>query len=210
MALHPMTPWAEQLRNLDMKTPDEARNTRVPIWALRVRLEVEPLLIGFAEAADPHYLHAEDLVADDQNACRSLAGNLVESGVSSIIVPSAALPATFNLVIFQPMSGDIGYQEEPIDPEDVPASLIAQDGRCPEGLWNLVHYKDSPTPHAALDAHLNGDEFEFREPDVTEASCSRSDGRRSRPARASSAPRRGSTPCKVPRTSGGTGRRQTP
>ena len=46
-------------------------------------------------------------------------------------------------------------------------SLAAQDGRCPEGLWDLVHHRATRTRHAALDAWERGVPFAFEEPPVT-------------------------------------------
>ena len=168
LALHPMTPWAEQLRNLNLRTPPETRAMRIPLWAVRVELSDEPLGIGFADAGS-YGVDAADLVDDDRSECQRLAGELQEVGVSSIIVPSAALPGTENLVVFDP-AAVIDYHQEPIDPEDVPCALTGQGGRCPEDLWALVHFTAAGVAHAALQAYIDGDDFEFEQPPVSAAS----------------------------------------
>lgn len=165
LSLHPMTPWAELLRNLDLRTPDEARRMRVPIWAIRVELADDPLPIDFEDAAD-HGLGPEDLVADDRTACQALAAALRDRGVGSVLVPSAALPGTQNLVVLEP-AVVIDYHQAPIDRDDYPTSMLAQDGRCPEGLWTKVHYIGVGTIHPALQAYVDGEVFRFDQPQVT-------------------------------------------
>jgi hypothetical protein len=168
LALHPMGPWAEMLRNLNRRTDDQARTMRLPIWTFRLTLGDEPVEISF-DTAGSYGLNPEDLVADDQSATRALGAALSSSGVASFTAPSAALPGTTNLIVLQP-AAIIDYHATPIDPEDWPSALVSQDGRCPEGLWDEVHYRGAGTTHAALDAWLSGSVFEFIQPDVTAAS----------------------------------------
>lgn len=168
LSLHPMTPWAEQLRNLDARTAEQARAVRVPVWAMRIRLADDPLVLAYGSVGD-YGLHPCDLVADDHSACRALANSLRAREVPAFTAPSAALPGTRNLVVLQPRSV-IDFHLEPMDDVDVPCSMLAQDGRCPEGFWQSVHYVGTGVPHAELEAFLHGDDFEFVQPEVTPAS----------------------------------------
>jgi hypothetical protein len=52
LALHPLTTWAELLRNSARTTAGQARGLRVALWVLRVRLEDEPLELAYDNAAD--------------------------------------------------------------------------------------------------------------------------------------------------------------
>jgi RES domain-containing protein len=167
LSTHPMTPWAEMLRNLSLRTADQARTMRLPIWAIRVSLQEVPLELEFARAGD-HGLEAADLVADDRTACQALGGTLARGGSSSILVPSAALPGTRNLVIFDP-AVVIDYHRVPLASEDFPTAMASQDGRCPEDLWQLVHHQGSATRHAELEAFLAGEDYELEQPLVTVA-----------------------------------------
>lgn len=164
LALHPMTPWAELIRNLDLRTSDEARALRLPIWTVRVELRDEPFDLTF-DSVDDFAREPEDLVADDHTACRTIAAALHSVGVVSVAAPSAALPGTRNLIVLQPALV-IDFHAEPFDPEDWPTALVARDGRCPEGLWEHVHYKASATAHPGLEAWRSGDEFVFEQPIV--------------------------------------------
>jgi hypothetical protein len=168
LSLHPLTPWAELLRNEDRRTRAQAVLMRYPLWALRVDLEEPPLELTF-ETADRFGLRAEDLVGDDQDACRALARTFRSDGPAAFVAPSAALPGTHNLVVLEPHVL-VAWNQVPIDEIDWPGSLAAQDGRCPEGLWEVVHYRGSDTKHAALAAWKKGEEFMFEEPAVSTSS----------------------------------------
>jgi RES domain-containing protein len=168
LSLHPMTPWAELLRGEDRRTRERAVMMRYPLWTLRVRLDDDPLDISFDTAPD-YSLEPADLVADDHSPCQALAEGLRRSGVTALTAPSAALPGTQNLILLEPKVA-IGWELEPIDSIDVPTSLAAQDARCPEGLWQFVHYRGSGTPHSALDAWERGDDFVVEEPEVSATS----------------------------------------
>lgn len=164
---HPMTPWAELLRNLDLRTADQARAMRVEIWGLRVLLADSPEEIDF-DTAGSFGLAAEELASDDHGPCQSAAAELHANGVHSFTAPSAALPGTTNLVVLEP-AVVIDYHADPVDPEDWPTALLAQNGRCPENIWEHVHYRSARTEHVALAAWRAGEEFEFVQPDVTRA-----------------------------------------
>jgi hypothetical protein len=76
------------------------------------------------------------------------------------------LPGTTNFVVLEPRVL-APWNQSPIDDVDWPGSLTSQDGRCPEALWDLVHYRGTRAAHAALDAWRSGDEFTFEEPEVS-------------------------------------------
>jgi hypothetical protein len=170
LSLHPLTPWAELLRNEDRRTRERALHMRYPLWAIRVTLADDPPELTFDTAA-AHGIAPEDLVADDHGPCRALADAFRVTGPSAFLAPSAALPGTTNLVVLEPRVLT-SWVAEPVDEQDWPGSLAAQDGRCPEGLWDLVHYRDARGPHPAYEAWSDGEPFTFEEPEVTTASLS--------------------------------------
>lgn len=164
LSLHPMTPWAELLRNERRRSAGGALQLRLPLWAIRIQLDPEPTEINF-DNAEVYGLLPEALVADDQSACRGSAREFRSDpdGPRALIVPSAALPGTQNVVLLDPFV-TISYVAEPVAPEDLPTCMAAQDGRCPDGLWDLVHHHHSFRLHAALEAWHDGASFEFVEP----------------------------------------------
>lgn len=166
LSLHPMTPWAELLRNQRRRSAGAALQLRLPLWTIRVDLGEAPTEITF-DSAGAYGLTADDLVADDQTACRDLARRFRTdpNGPRALVVPSTALPGTQNLVLLDQYVA-ISYLAEPVAPEDLPTAMAAQDGRCPHGLWDLVHHHRSPRMHAGLEDWHHGDTFEFAEPPV--------------------------------------------
>ena len=164
LALHPLTPWAELIRNEGLAEPDEIDALRPPIWAIRVLLAEPPLQITFDTAGD-YGLTADDLVADDWGPCQRLAAGFRADpdGPRVFAAPSAALPGTRNLVLLEPKVA-IPYLLTPLDDQDLPVSLIAEDGRAARGLDALIHHRDSTTGHAGLDAWRNDEELLLEEP----------------------------------------------
>jgi RES domain-containing protein len=170
LSLHPMTPWAEVLRGDDRRSRERALMVRYPMWAVKVDLDDEPAEITFANAGS-FGLAADQLVSDDLSACQDFAEGQRNdpAGIRAFVAPSGALPGTRNLVLLDPAVVS-SYESMPLGPEDLPTAMVAQDGRCPEGLWDVVHYRGTGTPHPEYDAWLSADEFVFAEPAVSLAS----------------------------------------
>jgi hypothetical protein len=167
LSLHPLTPWAELLRNEDRRTRDRAVLMRYPLWAIRVQLEDQPFDLTFDNAAD-FGLSPGDLVHDEFGPCRALAEAFRSGGPRAFTAPSAALPGTTNLIVLEPRVL-VSWNQAPLDDVDWPGSMASQEGRCPEGLWDLVHYRTTGTKHAGLDAWERGDTLSFEEPPVSTA-----------------------------------------
>lgn len=127
--------------------------TRVPcwqsakqLWAARFTFDPRAVLLvtyDWAKASgeiDPH-----DLVADDYAACHHFADQ-VRTTHAAIVVPSAALPGTQNLVVFGSRAAS-PYQLPAIDPDlDVPTSVVAEHGRPPDDLAGYVCFRGQPHP----------------------------------------------------------------
>ncbi len=158
MGLHPLGPWAEYLRSNELRDPTELAEHRLRIWAIRVDLD-EAKRIDFTNASDFN-IEAEDLVSDDHRPCRRLAERLRNDGRAPkvIIVPSAALPGTENLVIFGERV-PIPYLWAPIDPGDLPACVIAERSRPPSEISPLVRHFGEP--HRAFEEWRAGRRYRF-------------------------------------------------
>jgi hypothetical protein len=171
LALHPLGPFAELMRNADLRAPDQVRAVQTRTWALEVPVD-DLLEIGF-DTADQFGIGPEELVADDRSACQQLAARL-RGQVPGIVVPSAALPATRNVVLFGPRVA-APYLTEPVSTLDVPAGITAEHGRPLLSLLDLVRFVGDP--HPALEAWKQGVSLSFVEPEWALTA-----GRRSSPA----------------------------
>jgi hypothetical protein len=161
--LHPLGPLAEAVRPLpDGLDPAEIRR---PVWALR--LPDGPIeTLGFQ--------HAHDMGMDPFSLvcppggfaeCQRLGDTFLEQDDPPMLrVPSAALPGTWNLIVFgQRVLAP--YIPGPLDRMDVPGAPAAVDARALTELLALVRPLDEPG-HPALAAWQAGEEYEFAEPQM--------------------------------------------
>ena len=156
LCLHPLGPWAEFMRAEGL---DDVTQIAQRVWATRVDLR-DILRVGF-ETAGAHGLRPGDLVSDDHRACRRLAARARAGGARGLVVPSAALPGTENLVLFGARVSS-PWTAVALGPLDVPAGLTADGARPPAGLQRFVRHRGSP--HAGLEAWRAGDDSPFGEP----------------------------------------------
>jgi RES domain len=82
---------------------------------------------------------AEALVDDDRTACQEF-GDVVRSTYDALVVPSAALPGTRNLVLFGARLA-APHGARPVDPDlDVPVAVTAEGSQPPTVLLALVRH----------------------------------------------------------------------
>jgi hypothetical protein len=160
LSLHPLGPLAELLRNNDLRAPEQLTHVRVRTWALEVNVSaLEEISFHNSESFG---IAPAELVADDRSACQALADELRGRTSSGIVVPSAALPGTRNVVLFGARVA-APYLTAPVSELDLPASITAEDGRPPASLIDVVRYVGDN--HAELEAWRRGEDFAFVEPD---------------------------------------------
>lgn len=136
-SLHPLTPWAEQLRSLNARTVDEAAEQLLRPWAAEFELADDVLTITFDNAAG-YGIAPDALVDDNWTRCQLWASSLA---VSEMIVPSSALPGTSNLVLFGPRLRS-SYGMPPLDPAiDVPSDPVANLGGVLPDLLQHIRWQ---------------------------------------------------------------------
>jgi hypothetical protein len=160
-SLHPLGPWAEVIRNRGYTDPDDALTFRLPIWAIRLVLDDDPVRIDFDAAesgATPAPISARELVADDQLGCRAFGDAIRADAAAPKVfrVPSAALPGTENIVIFGARAM-IEYLATPRRAQQVPASLVAVSAQAARSLLPLIRHRGQP--HAGYDAWAEGGRY---------------------------------------------------
>lgn len=159
LCLHPLGPLAEYVRHNGPIDDYALRPVRTRTWVLRLR--TPPLTrIGFANATS-FGIDAADLVADDKTKCQDLADRMRAGGIPGIVVPSAALPGTENVVLFGPRVA-IAYDQAPVSAIDVPCGITSDNGQPPTDLLSVV--RQHGEPHAGLNAWLQGATYDFIEP----------------------------------------------
>jgi hypothetical protein len=161
LALHPLGPLAELMRNAALRSAEQIRVVQTRTWALEVPVDDLPEITF--QNAERFQITAQQLVGDDHGPCQELA-NRLRGQVPGVVVPSAALPGTRNLVLFGPRVA-APYLTHPVSTLDIPASITADGARPPGSLRSPVCFVGDA--HAALDAWRRGIEFRFAEPDWT-------------------------------------------
>lgn len=161
LGLHPLTPWAEYLRTQGLDSADAFADLQLTVWAVRIRVD-RVLELDYERASDVG-LVPEDLISDDWAPCQEFADQLREdaAGPRALVVPSAALPGTRNLVVLEPRVA-IPYSWDPIDEGDCPAAVAAMRACPPDSLLPLIRWRGQP--HAEFEAWSRGHHFAFVEP----------------------------------------------
>jgi hypothetical protein len=167
-SLHPLGPWAEMIRNQRCETVEDALETRIAIWVIRLVLGTSAATIDF-DAADRGNtllpLSAQALTDDDPTICRALAqAHRDDPGAAKALrVPSAALPGAENIVLFggRRMTE---YALEPIRQIHLPAAIGAVDARPPRDLFRFVRLRGARDP--AYDAWRRGEKHDLPEIDT--------------------------------------------
>jgi RES domain len=146
LALHPLGPAAELLRNV-LSRPDEefADQVQLNLWAVLV--EDEGVVDLSFETAESYGITPEDLVGSDYGATQAVADRLRGDGVPGLRVPSAALPGTDNLVLFGPKLAH-PYLEASVTPEECQTGHLSDAARPAREVLPLVRW--SGTGHSAL------------------------------------------------------------
>ena len=151
-SLHPLTPWAEYLRGMNLRDPDQAAEIRLRPWAAEIALPDHTVDLTF-EATGDLGLDQEALVDDDWTICQEW---VLDNRPPAMLVPSAALPGTVNIVLFGPRVRS-RYGVVPIDLGlDVPCDPAAHDASVVVDL--LQHIRWRGEPHAGLLAWQTGDD----------------------------------------------------
>ncbi len=160
LALHPLGPFAERLRGLGPAVSADLATLRWRTWAARVDLDA--LTVVDFDTAAAHGIDAAALVADDWGPCQALAGRLRADGRAGLVVPSAALAGTDNVVLFGPRLA-APYTPAPVDAAlDVPTAHAAENSTVPAEL--VAHVRWPGQPHPGLQAWRAGHTYTFNDP----------------------------------------------
>lgn len=149
-SLHPLAPWAEQLRFHNIRDAGEARELMQRPWAGQLSVPDDVLDLSF-DNAEAHGISPAALVDDDWSGCQAWSDAF---DGAAVIAPSAALPGTNSLVLFGPLVRS-PYGVAPLDPTvDVPCDPVADLSIVPPDLLQFVRWRG--VPHAGYQAWVMG------------------------------------------------------
>jgi hypothetical protein len=156
-SLHPLGPWAEFLRATYVGPPVSLATIRQRVWAARFSFDADEIVeVTYEWAKGSGHVSPEDLVSDEYTGCQLFA-DWAREHHAALIVPSAALPGTRNLIVFGARAAS-PYQLPPVDPQlDVPSSVLAEHARPPAQLPSYVRFRGQP--HPEFEAWIAGDPY---------------------------------------------------
>ncbi len=157
---HPLTMLAERLRSLGSAAVTDLLTCRWRCWAMDV--PTDDLIVVDFDSATTYGITPEDLVSDDWASCQDLAERRRTAGDRGLIVPSAALPGTRNVVLFGPRISS-PYLAVPIDPSiESPTAHSAQHSVPPSEVVDFVRWHTKN--HDGLEAWRRSEPFTFVDP----------------------------------------------
>jgi RES domain len=145
LSLHPLGPAAEMLRH-HVGPSGDPDDVLLNLWTAVVDID-DVMRVDFDDC-DTYGRTADELVGDDYTSTQALADAARASGATAMIVPSAALPGTHNLILFgnrvlHP------FLWEPITPEEIPTGHLSDGARVPAEVAEHVRWRG--TPHKAVE-----------------------------------------------------------
>ncbi|HKI43011.1 MAG: RES family NAD+ phosphorylase [Mycobacterium sp.] len=145
LSLHPLGPAAEMLRHNvgPSGNPDDAV---LNLWTAVIDVDAVTR-IDFGDCAS-YGLTADDLVGDDYTVTQKLADTVRSSGEIAMVVPSAALPGTHNLVLFG-VRVLHPFLSAPLTPEEIPTGHLTDGARSPKEV--APHVRWFGTSHKAAE-----------------------------------------------------------
>jgi RES domain len=140
LSLHPLGPAAEMLRH--QVGPDgDPDDLILNLWAAAVDVD-DVKRVDFDDCAT-YGRTVDELVGDDYTATQALADAVRASGATAMIVPSAALPGTHNLVLFG-VRLLAPYLWEPLMAEEIPTGHLTDGARAAAEVAGHVRWIGRP------------------------------------------------------------------
>ncbi|WP_343575364.1 RES family NAD+ phosphorylase [Mycobacterium sp.] len=145
LSLHPFGPAAEMLRQ-NLGPTGNPDDVILNLWTAVVEVD-DPIQIDFDDCVT-YGLTADELIGDEYAPTQALAHAVRNCGAAAMVVPSAALPGTHNLILFgvrilNPFLGD------PLTPEEIPTGHLTDGARPPAEV--APHVRWIGAPHTAAE-----------------------------------------------------------
>ncbi len=145
LSLHPLGPAAEMLRH-HLGPNGNPDDVVLNLWTAVVDVD-DTTRVDFDDCAR-YGLTPDELVGDDYTPTQALADVVRDSGATAMIVPSAALPGTHNLILFGVRVLN-PFLSKPLTPEEVPTGHLTDGARPPAEV--ALHVRWFGAPHKAAE-----------------------------------------------------------
>src|SRR6476646_8494570 len=145
LSLHPLGPAAEMLRH-NVGPDGDPDEVILNLWTAVV--DVDDVKRVDFDDCETYGRTADELVGDDYGATQALAEAVRAGGASAMIVPSAALPGTHNLIVFG-VRVLHPFLWEPLMREEIPTGHLPDGARAAAEI--LAHVRWFGTAHTAAE-----------------------------------------------------------
>jgi hypothetical protein len=145
LSLHPLGPAAEMLRH-NVGPSGDLDDVVLNLWTAVIDIDAVAT-IDFDDCQS-YGLTPDELVGEDYAVTQALGDTVRGGGAEGMVVPSAALPGTHNLILFgvrllHP------FLWEPISAEEVPTGHLTDGARPPAEIAGRIRWRG--TPHTAAE-----------------------------------------------------------
>lgn len=140
LSLHPLGPAAEMLRH-HLGPDGNPDDVVLNLWTALIDVD-DVTRVDFDDCVR-YSLTPDELVGDDYARTQALADDVRDSGTTAMIVPSAALPGTYNLILFGVRVLN-PFLSEPLTREEVPTGHLTDGARSPAEVASNVRWFGAP------------------------------------------------------------------
>ncbi|MFV0493791.1 RES family NAD+ phosphorylase [Mycobacterium sp.] len=145
LSLHPLGPAAEMLRH-NLGPTGNPDDVVVNLWTAVIDVD-NPIRVDFDDCVT-YGLTADELIGDDYTPTQALADTIRTGRAAAMIVPSAALPGTHNLILFGVRVLN-PYLDPARTPEEVPTGHLSDGAHPPAEV--AAHVRWFGAPHTAVE-----------------------------------------------------------
>lgn len=145
LCLHPLGPAAEMLRH-QIGPAGDPDHLVLNLWTAIIDIP-DVVAIDFANCTD-HGITPDELIGEDYAPTQQLADTVQQSGAPAMIVPSAALPGTHNLIVFGPRVAH-PYLHPAHMTEEVPTGHLTDGARPAAEITAHIRWRGQP--HSAAE-----------------------------------------------------------
>jgi len=145
LSLHPLGPAAEMLRD-NVGPKGDPDDVILNLWTAVVDVD-DVKRVDFDDCGT-YGRTPDELVGDDYTPTQALADDVRAGGATAMIVPSAALPGTHNLILFG-VCVLHPFLWEPLTSEEIPTGHVSAAARAAAEVAGHVRWFG--TPHKAAE-----------------------------------------------------------